>query len=177
MSAEHKDLSIAERRERLERRANVIRSRLLRTIDALDTRRHQVVEISGHVKRLAVPAAAIAAGAAVVVAGATLAIGHLLKRRHNRLLSVRVQKWLAPMVQPPKPSLAEEVLRKLTLTTVSIVATELVKRAAKSVANGRLPGSHLLTLLPPPAPRVVGGNGIDNGIILSPHAAAAVNPR
>lgn len=178
MSPAHHDLSIEERRERLERRANVIRSRLLRTIDALDTRRHQVVEISGHVKRLAVPAAGIVAGVAVLVAGTTFAIGRMLKHRRERYLSVRLQKWLAPMVQPPKPSLLEEIVRKLALTTVSIVATELTKRAAKNIVDGRLPSGHLLTMLPKPAePRVVDPNDVQKGILLSPHAAAALSQR
>ena len=37
----------------LERRANVVRSRLLRTIDALDSRRHQVEKIGLQAKKLA----------------------------------------------------------------------------------------------------------------------------
>ena len=53
MSTKDKALSLDEQRSRLERRANVIRSRLLRTIDALDNRRHQVQEIGHHAKRLA----------------------------------------------------------------------------------------------------------------------------
>lgn len=177
MSTQHA-LTIAERRERLERRANVIRSRLLRTIDALDTRRHQVVEITGHVRRLAVPAAAIVAGVALLVAGATFAIGRFLKRRVERRLSVRFRKWIAPMVQPPKPSLLEEIVRKVTLTAVTIIASELAKRAAKNVVDGRLPGGHLLTMLPKPeAPRVLGGNGVQTGIVVSPTAAAAMVSR
>ena len=44
MNTTGKELSVTQRRARLERRANVIRSRLLRTIDALDHRRHQVAE-------------------------------------------------------------------------------------------------------------------------------------
>ena len=42
MSTKSSELEV--RRARIERKANVIRSRLLRTLDALDTRRHQVTE-------------------------------------------------------------------------------------------------------------------------------------
>jgi hypothetical protein len=153
MSPEQMELSIRERRERLERRANVIRSRLLRTIDALDVRRHQVTEIGGHVKRLALPVGGVVVGVALLVAGTTFAIGRLLKRRKDRLLSTRFKKWLAPMVQPPKPSLLEEVVRKLTLTFVGIVGGELARRASKNVFDGRMPSGHLLTMLPEPAER------------------------
>jgi hypothetical protein len=151
MSPEQMELSIRERRERLERRANVIRSRLLRTIDALDVRRHQVTEIGGHVKRLALPVSGVVIGVALLVAGTTFAIGRVLKRRKDRLLSTRFKKWLAPMVQPPKPSLLEEVVRKLTLTFVGIVGGELARRASKNVLDGRMPSGHLLTMLPEPS--------------------------
>ncbi len=133
-----------EERDRLERRANVIRSRLLRAVDALDTRRHQVAEIGGHVKRLAVPVGAAIIGIALATAAAAFAITRLIKVRAQRRLSARLGKWLAP--KPKRPSIFEDALRKVTVTVLGIVAGELAKRMAKNVMNGRLPeGRPVLT--------------------------------
>lgn len=134
-----KELSLAERRSRLERRANVIRSRLLRTVDALDVRRHQVVEVTHHVKRLATPMALTVLGAAAVITAAGLGIRAFVRSRRERHLSYRIQRALEPYRHPKRPSLLEEALRKVTLTFVSIAATELAKRGAKNVLDGRLP--------------------------------------
>jgi len=126
-------LSLAEQRSRLERRANVIRSRLLRTIDALDTRRHQVQEIGHHAKRLAVPAIASAVGIAAVAFGTTLAIRALVERRRERHFGYRLAKAIAPFRKEPRPSFWGEALRKIAISALGIVASELVKRGAKGL--------------------------------------------
>jgi hypothetical protein len=140
-----KQISLVEQRERLERRANVVRSRLLRTIDALDTRRHQIAEISGHVKRLAVPTVATVIGIAVATATAAFAITRIVRVRRERHLSYRLGKMLSPMFQQKRPSILEDAARKVTLTVLGIVATELAKRTTKNVLDGRMPeGQRLL---------------------------------
>jgi hypothetical protein len=138
-----KALSLAEQRSRLERRANVIRSRLLRTIDALDNRRHQVQEIGHHAKRLAVPAVAAVVGVVVIGAGTTIAIRALVQRRRERSLSYRVNQALAPFRQPKRPPFWQEALRKLALTAIGILASELAKRGALGILNGRGPAALL----------------------------------
>lgn len=131
MSNTTKALSLDEQRSRLERRANVIRSRLLRTIDALDARRHQVQEIGHHAKRLAKPVAASMAGIVVVAAGTTLLIGALVARSRNRKLSYRIAKALAPFRAEPKPSFWRQAFQRAALSMIGIVATEIATRGAR----------------------------------------------
>ena len=138
-------LSLDEQRSRLERRANVIRSRLLRTIDALDNRRHQVQEIGHHAKRLVAPVGASLLGFVAIGLGTTFAIRALLERRRERSFTYRVSKALAPLRQPPRPPFWQDALRKVALAAVGIVATELLKRGAHGILADRGP----IGLLPP----------------------------
>lgn len=128
-------ISLEEQRSRLERRANVIRSRLLRTIDALDTRRHQVEELGHHAKRLARPVAATVAGAAVVVIGAAFVIRAIVEHRRERRFSYRLSKALAPFREPVKPPLWKEALRKVTLSVLGILASEAAKRGVHQLVH------------------------------------------
>jgi hypothetical protein len=140
MKPTNKALSLRElsdQRSKIERRANVIRSRLLRTIDALDNRRHQVQEIGHHAKRLAVPLAATLVGAVVIAAGATFAVRALLERRRERHFSYRLSKAVAPFRAEVKPPFWQDALRKLTLTAVGILASEFTKRGAHAFLDGR----------------------------------------
>jgi hypothetical protein len=134
-----KELSLTEQRSRLERRANVIRSRLLRTIDALDNRRHQVQEIGHHAKRLAAPVGASLIGMVAIGVGTTFAIRALMERRRERSFTYRLSKALAPLREEQKPPFWQEALRKVALTAIGIVATELVKRGTHSLLAERRP--------------------------------------
>ncbi len=134
-----KELSLTEQRARLERRANVIRSRLLRTIDALDNRRHQVQEIGHHAKRLAAPVGASLIGMVAIGVGTTFAIRALMERRRERSFTYRLGKALAPLRELPKPPFWQDALRKIALTAIGIVATELVKRGAHGLLTERRP--------------------------------------
>lgn len=149
-------ISLDEQRSRLERRANVIRSRLLRTIDALDNRRHQVQEIGHHAKRLAAPVGASLIGAVAVAAGTTLAIRALLERRRERHFGYRLSKALAPLRREVKPPFWQEALRKVALTAIGILANELVKRGAHELFSERGPIALLAARASQP-PHVGGG--------------------
>jgi hypothetical protein len=139
------ELSIVERRSRLERRANVIRSRLLRTIDAIDVRRHQVVEVTHHAKRLVTPVALTVLGVAVAATAVGLGIRAFLRSRRERDLGFRIQRAVTRFRArtEPKPSLGWEVVRRLTLTLAGIAATELGKRGMKNLLDGRTLDGHL----------------------------------
>ena len=128
MSTATTKLSLEEQRSRLERRANVIRSRLLRTIDALDTRRHQVEELGHHAKRLARPFAFSLAGAAVVAIGTAFAIRAVVEHRRERRFSYRLSKALAPFRTQVRPPIWKDALRKVTLSVLGILASEAAKR-------------------------------------------------
>lgn len=139
-----KSVSLDEQRARLERRANVIRSRLLRTIDALDNRRHQVQELGHHAKRLATPVAFTLAGAAVLALGTTLAIRAIVEKRKSRSFTYRLSKALAPLRAEVKPPIWHDALRKVTLTFVGMIATELAKRGVVKLFEARAPEPKLL---------------------------------
>jgi hypothetical protein len=137
MSPKTKAPSPDEQRSRLERRANVIRSRLLRTIDALDNRRHQVQEIGHHAKRLAAPAFASVLGILALAAGTTVAIRVLVERRRERSFMFRLSKALAPLRQPTRPPFWQEALRKVAITGICVLAAQLVKRGAYGLLADR----------------------------------------
>jgi hypothetical protein len=133
-----KSPTLEEQRSRLERRANVIRSRLLRTIDQFDTRRHQVTEIGHQAKRLAVPVVASVIGAAILTAGTTLAIRALVGRHREQKLGYRVTKALAPFRREQRQPFWQQALQKMALAALPIVASELVKRGAKAIFSDRV---------------------------------------
>lgn len=158
MSTKTEALSLDERRTRLERRANVIRKRLLRTIDALDNRRHQVQELGHHAKRLAAPIGASVIGALAIAVGTTFAVRAFVERRRERSLTYRVAKALAPLRREARPPFWQEALRKVALTAMCAFANELVRRRARALLAERGPIALLAPHVDghPPAPNVHG---------------------
>jgi hypothetical protein len=134
MSAEEKPVDP----KLLERRANVVRSRLLRTIDALDSRRHKVEAIGAEAKKMAIPVAASFAGVVVLTVGVVLGIRSLVRRRRSPIDNAlaRLDRWRAPR----RPSLFEEVGRKALTAAVTIITTEVARRTMKNVLDGRFGG-------------------------------------
>lgn len=132
-----KRIPIDERIRRLERRANVIRSRLLRKVDALDARRHQVSEAAAVVKAEAPRIGLAVLGVLAVAAGSILAVRAIVKSRKERVLSFRAKRVLDQFRVQKKPPFALEVLQKLTMTIATIVATETTRRALKDTVDGR----------------------------------------
>lgn len=138
-------VTIDDKRARMERRADILRNRLFNALEALDTRRHQVQELGTTAKKLAVPAIATAIGVGVVALGVTLAITGAMKRRKSRTLEARFSKLLARLTPAEKkPPILEEALRKLTMTFVGIVGTEVARRVVKNAIDGRMPSGKLL---------------------------------
>ena len=71
--------------------------------------------------------------------GTTFAIRALMERRRERSFTYRLGKALAPLREPPKPPFWQDALRKIALTAIGIVATELVKRGAHGLLAERRP--------------------------------------
>ncbi|MBX3190516.1 MAG: hypothetical protein KF819_26180 [Labilithrix sp.] len=136
---DRQELSLAERRTRLERRANVLRSRLLRTVDAIDTRRRQITEIGHHAKRLVVPAAATLAGVAVLAAFAGLTIRALIRRRREHRLGHRVSHAIARLRPEPRRATFGASMRRLLAASLTLAVTEAIKRGLLGVFEGRAP--------------------------------------
>ncbi len=140
-----KSIAIEQHRTRLERRASVIRSRLLRTLDALDARRHQVTEIGHQAKRLAVPLGGALLGAIVVVAGTTMAIRSMVESRREQSFAYRISKALAPLRREARPPFWQEAARKIALTALTMVAAQAAKRGLAYLTEERplaLPAPH-----------------------------------
>lgn len=136
-------LSPEERISRLERRANVVRSRLVRAVAALDTRRQQVAEVGRQAKRLVGPALVAAAGVTAVLG---LAVGFALVRK-RKTLGQRVTAELAGLdlgrFVRREPTLGRRLLERTALTLASVAAGEIGRRVAKNAADGRLPDGRL----------------------------------
>ena len=139
MRAADKVVPPSERMRLLEQKANVIRSRLLRVVDVLDTRRHQVVELGAHARQMVKPVALSLVGIAALLGVGAIAVGLTVATRRRRSLRGRVSHALQKLELVPQPSLARRVFEKITLSMMTVAATELAKRMAKNVVDGRLP--------------------------------------
>ncbi|MBX3199176.1 MAG: hypothetical protein KF894_13680 [Labilithrix sp.] len=143
MSGPDDDVPPSERMQRLERRANVIRERLFRAVDALDTRRHQVVRIGTQAKKMAKPAAISLLGVAAFVGVSALALGLALRKRRRSSLKGAVSRALQGLEIVPQRSLSRRTLESITLSVLTLAATELTKQVVKNFLDGRLPSGRL----------------------------------
>lgn len=145
MSDEAKKQSVEEHMKMLERRANVVRSRLLRAVDALDTRRHQVTEIGVQAKEAAPKVGISLLGIAALSVGSFLGLRALLKSRRERVLTYRVKRLLGalPLRVHKKPSFAVDAFQRVAMTALTVLVTEATRRALVNVIDGRLPDGRL----------------------------------
>jgi hypothetical protein len=127
----------------LERRANVVRSRLLRTVDALDVRRHQVTEVGVRAKHAAPRIGGVVLGVAAASIGLVLGIHHWVQVRRERVLGYRVKRLLAQFRVERQPSFTAQLVQRLTFTIVTMVATEASRVAMKNLIDGRTPDGRL----------------------------------
>jgi hypothetical protein len=134
--------SADDRMESLDRRAKVARSRLMRTLDALDTRRHQVVEIGETAKKLAMPAALTVIGAAALLGIGVFAFSLGFRSRHRRSLGYRMTKSVAKVIRDleiiPQPSFGRRALERTALALISVATAEVARRVMKNGVDGRL---------------------------------------
>jgi len=130
-------------REALEREAERVRARLYDTLDVLDKRRHDVLDVKHQVEQHVVP---VAAGGAIFFVGIggviALAVHHAIdSRRHRGRERMRAftRIWRHPeraaKYQPR--SILAEVGRKALLAAASMVAVEITKRALRKVMVAR----------------------------------------
>ena len=143
MSAEDKKQTVEEHMKLLARRANVVRSRLLRAVDALDTRRHQVVEAGVHAKETASKVGYVLLGIGAVAAASVLALRSYLIRRRDRVLANRAKRFFGAFRVEKKPSFAVRTLERIVTTGLTVLATEATRRVTKNVVDGRLPDGRL----------------------------------
>jgi hypothetical protein len=138
-------IRVEEKMNRLERRANVVRSRLLRAVDALDVRRHQVTELGQTAKRIALPAALAIVGVAAVVGLGALGIGLAITRKRRRSLSYRMKRTLRGLeLARREPPLGKRLFEKAMLAMVSVAGSEVGKRTLRNFFDGRAPDGRLV---------------------------------
>jgi hypothetical protein len=127
-------------RVELEREANLVRSRLLRTVEQLDRRGHDALDLRlqlrNHFRQVVIGAAALmlaTVGAiALIVHGETVAAE---KRRLERRLLFRGH-WRRPPVEPrPERSFLGEVVRSIVLGVLTTSAMIPVRRFAAQMAR------------------------------------------
>jgi hypothetical protein len=116
----------------LERKANLLRSRLTRTIDVLDQRRHEMTNPSVLLTRYRGPlmmAGAAAIGLTALGLGVAALRGRARAKRINRerwrLLG---HLWRHPEEITARPSLPSELLRRIVVGALSFAALHLVRR-------------------------------------------------
>lgn len=147
MNVDNADLPPAERIDRLERKAKVIRSRLFRAVDALDARRHQVARAGHQAKAIVKPALISLAGAAAVFGATAIAIGFAVRARRRSSISHRLSEGITSAMRgldfQRRPSLGRRMVERLALAAVTYAVTELTKRGAKNFLDGRLPDGRL----------------------------------
>jgi hypothetical protein len=127
----------------LTREANVVRSKLMRTVEQLDQRRHQIqglrVEVQQKVKRFAATAALVlvaAVGAAAYTVQRMVGAG-VRRRRARWQLAKRV--WVHPdrAMRSERSSFLGEVVRSLLLTIATTVVTLPARRAVTLLLQGK----------------------------------------
>ena len=116
------------KQEMLEHRADLLRGRLLHTVDALDRRRKTAVQAGRALKARALPVLA-AVGTGIVLVSATTA--YVVHRLHVRRARV-APDWKLALIhaltpRPPRPSAWAEAGRK----ALSSVATLCAARAGR----------------------------------------------
>jgi hypothetical protein len=118
--------SPSDRVNRLERRANVVRSRLLRTIDVLDARRHHAADVGGHAPVLAAETAGIVAIAVAGIVGVRHVVLARRARRDGPLAGL-----VRGLRRERRPSFLSEALRKVVISVACVVAAELARRLVR----------------------------------------------
>ena len=126
------------RTDMLERRANIVRSRLLRAVDALDARRHQIERVGAHAKKVAAPATLGAVAVVALLGASAYAFSVAIKRRRRLTLGERVASAVREIERAARPSFFRRALESAALATISLVATEAARRALGNAADGRL---------------------------------------
>ncbi|MDC0683871.1 hypothetical protein [Sorangium atrum] len=120
-----------------ERRADELRDRLMHTIEALDRRRHVLVDVRSRVRRHGPEV--LAGGLLLAIAGGAAAIALIkeVRARNERpggeRLRALVRFWRHPERVAPrgKPSVSREIGRRILVGMASFVAIQLIRRGVR----------------------------------------------
>lgn len=145
-------------REALEREANLVRARLANTLDALDSRRHQLMDVKLQVRRFARPLMLIGSGlGTLLLGGVAFAIyrsttSDARRRRQRKEMLPRMWRHPERVGAMQKPSLLAAVGRKLLTSALTMIGMEVLRRGLKHPAVQRWmgPREQRTPLLPAP---------------------------
>ncbi|KYF96635.1 hypothetical protein [Sorangium sp. So ce394] len=130
-------------REEFERKADELRDRLLHTIEAIDRRRHALLDVKTQVRRHGPGVAAGGLVLAILGGAAVIALVRGARARDERLRGERVRALVRSWQHPDwvaargKPSVPREIGRKILVGALSFAAMQLIRRGIR------------LTLAPP----------------------------
>jgi hypothetical protein len=133
----------------LEGRAALVRDRLLRTVDALDRRRRQVVSLGAKAKSLVVPAALSVLFVAALLGTTTVMFVLMVRERRRRSVVFRAKSAMRELdVARRRPSLLRRALEKATITLVAILTGAMGRHVSKNFVDGRFPRGQLAPVPP-----------------------------
>jgi hypothetical protein len=134
-------------REDLTRQANLVRSKLLRTVEVLDQRRHDAldlkVQLQRHVRQVVLLAGIALVGTAVAVAFAVHRISTSPERRRRNRRTLALQLWRRPDLvmrssrRTGRP-FAVELLRSVLLGVATSLVLLPARRSIKVLLEGRV---------------------------------------
>lgn len=149
-------------RDRLEANANALRSRLARTLESLDRRRHDAFNVKVQAQRHPGFLAAVGGSMAAVALGSGLITYFVIKHRNENRLSERLHAvtriWRHPdRVARNKPhSLPAEIARGVLVSLASFVVSQLAERALlKALPQLSSDPTPPRRATPPPVPKTV----------------------
>jgi capsule polysaccharide export protein KpsC/LpsZ len=123
-------------RDQVEQKANLLRERLLRTIDALDERRHTMLSVRGQAERHRAGLEVIGAGLALLGGvGVALAV-HRMRTRDERLRRERLEAvarlWRHPDRIARKPrGLLFQIARAVLVSAATAAGVALARRGVR----------------------------------------------
>jgi hypothetical protein len=118
-------------REGIERRADVVRSKLICTLEALDRKRREARDVGRNVRRHPLLTALVVA---FVLGGAATAVALRVVRRPRRTRSLR--SW-RPFRTSSAAALAPSTPRLLTRSLLVTIVAELAKQAIRALVAPR----------------------------------------
>lgn len=122
----------------LEHRRDIVRTRLFHAVEALDAKRKQIVEVGHRGKEIAT-IAVLAGGAALVLAAAPILVYRGYRHFRGPSLNVRLARWIEPFREPRKPSFFVEVVEKVTLAAVAMLAREIARGSMRKALEAHDP--------------------------------------
>jgi hypothetical protein len=138
------DVMNGERRAQLEQRAEAVRARLERRLDALDERRDHLVELAQRATRP--PISVVLIGAATLVGAAVVV--HQIRKRPSR--GQRLSATMLGLSAPKPEGFLVKAFKRAALSFVAV----LVQRVSTRGLDRLLPETHRAELPEAPRPTV-----------------------